>query len=255
MSVTCESVQGSEVIVRTGPKKTPIFYKADLKQFEQLGDLFYSKSPQSPFYVSPQKRLLLRQYISFLTPANIKRYLVDFVQNHIPCSVRRVYYICTNFCRKFPDLTTYKIQRRDMVTGELIETTIVLWEEYMRNLKAVPRDLNDCFQRRKRRPSSSSDNPQFEPPKDIVLCRVGPNQFVPTASVQIVFLQGIHQIQLLDQIPRWLPMAIEDQRMTIRRRNEEVARCVKEGKVYRRRALNPVKLSHGAPVQSFTASS
>jgi len=248
MSGVCfVGVEDQVVTVQTGPKESPVFYKTDLNQLQHLGPLYYSKHPQSPFYVSPQKRELLRRYISFLTPTNIKKYLVDFVRDHKPCSLRRVYYLCTNFCRKYPKLTTYQITRRDIMTGDPIVVTIVLWEEYDRHLRDEPRYINDCFQRRKRR---SSD--QTTKHKDIVLCRVGPNEFVTTASIQIVFLHMIHSVQLLDQVPRWLDLLVEDHRSSIIKRNTEVAECAKKGTPYRRRALNPGRPARGAPVQSYS---
>lgn len=252
-SVSCERVQGSIVTVRAGSKKNPVFYTVDLTNLEQLGPLYYSKNPRSPCYVTPQKRELLKRYVGFLTPENIQKYLVNFVKKGAPCTPRRVYYICTNFCRKYPELTTYQIQRRDFMTGELGTVTIVLWEEYPRRLHVEPRYINDFFQRRKRRAVDVGGlhNIEKETPSDIVLCRVGPSEFMTTASVQIVFLNMIHSIGLLDQVPKWLPLVIEDQYKSLEKRNGEVAKCKKEGKVYRRRALNPVKLARGAPLQSY----
>jgi hypothetical protein len=253
-SVRCEQVKGSIVTVRAGSKKNPVFYNVDLTNLEQLGPLYFSKNPKSPCYVTPQKRELLKRYIGFLTPEHIQKYLVNFVKKGVPCTPRRVYYICTNFCRKYPELTTYQIQRRDFMTGELGTITIVLWEEYPRRLHVEPRYVNDFFQRRKRRVTdmaNSSASAPDEMPSDIVLCRVGPSEFVTTASVQIVFLNMIHSIRLLDQVPKWLPLVVEDQYASLVKRNEEVAKCKEEGRVYRRRALNPVKLARGGPLQSF----
>ena len=252
--IECTCVEGSDskVTVFTGLKDQRIQYEADLENMIQVGPLFYSRQPGSPFYVPPQKRDLIRRYIRFLTPANIQKYLVEFVHRHNPCSLRRVYYLCTNFCHKYPDLTTYQIWRRDMMTGESVKMTIVLWEEYNRHLKVEPRLINDCFQRRKRR---SNQMQQMHSLQDIVLCQVGPREFVATAAVQIVFLQMIDSIQLLDHIVPWLPSLIEDHQKTTKQRNAEAEQCKAENRPCRRRALNPIKLIRGAPLQSFSSSS
>ena len=131
-----------------------------------------------------------------------------------------------------------------MMTGQTWEKTVVLWEEYTRHLKAEPRNINDCFQRRKKSAQSNS-------PIGYVLCQVGPREYVTTAAVQIVFLQMIDSIQLLDHIPKWLPQISQDQRETSTRRNAEVEQCRAQNKVYRRRALNPVKRRRDAPCQVF----
>jgi len=137
--------------------------------------------------------------------------------------------------------------RTDIITGQPIEVTIVLWEEYMRHLKVEPRVINDCFQRRKRR----SGETRAPKPEDIVLCRIGPGEYVVTASVQIVFLHMIDSIQVMDQMPRWLPLIVKDQHATNVRRSQEVAQCHATNQPYRRRALNPVKLCTGTAIQSF----
>jgi len=251
--ISCEKVEGNLVTVRAGSEKNPMQFQIDTSNLVQLGPLYYSKNPQSPCYVSPQKRELLKRYLGFLTPENIQKYLVNFVKKGIPCTPRRVYYICTNYCRKYPERTTYQIHRRDFMTGQLVTTTIVLWEEYSRNLHVEPRYANDFFQRRKRRASDMAPNTNTsgQLPTDIVLCRIGPSEFVTTASNQIVFLHMIHSIRLLEQIPKWIDHAIQDQYESLMKRDEEVARCKREGRVYRRRALNPVKLEYGAPLQSY----
>lgn len=247
-SITCETVGESRVIVTAGSKKKPIYYEADLTTMEQLGPVYYSKNPQSPFYVPPQKRAMLRRYIRFLTPENIQKYIVDFVRDLKPCSLRRVYYTCTNYCRKFPERTTYSIWRTDLMTGTPVKVTVVLWEEYVRHLKAEPRLINDCFQRRTKNSTNAPSKLQ-----DIVLCKIGPGLYRATASVQIVFLHMIDSIQLLDQIPRWLPLIDADHRATTARRIAERAECEARNQPYRRRALNPVKLVSGnAPLNSFS---
>lgn len=245
-SIICDHVHGDHVTLRAGSKKNPHFFQIDVSKLCNLGNVvYYSDKPKEPCYVPPKKRELLRRYLSFLTPENIKKYLVNFVKRGIPCTPRRIYYICTNFCRKYPRLTTYQIERQDAISGNVAPMTIVLWKAYTEHLHVEPRDVNDFFQRRKR----CADGQII--PSDVVLCRVSPTEFVVTAPNQIVFLNMIHTIRLLDQVPRWLKQAVAEQYADLERRNAEVERCKKEGRVYRRRALNPVKLIRDAPMQSF----
>ena len=53
------------------PGKT---FQVDLNKLCRIGPLYYSCSPQSQFYTSPQKRTLLEQIARFLTPENIQKY-------------------------------------------------------------------------------------------------------------------------------------------------------------------------------------
>jgi hypothetical protein len=245
-SISCDHVHGDQITIRAGSKKNPHFFQIDVTTLCNLGPVYFSNRPKHPCYVDPKKRELLRRYLPFLTPENIRKYLVEFVKKGNPCTPRRIYYICTNFCRKHPEMTTYQIQRRDAMSGEMILTTIVLWDEYTQHLHVEPRCVNDFFQRRKRQANDKECLPS-----DVVLCRVSPTEFVVTSPNQIVFLNMIHTIRLLDQVPRWLDLAIAEQYKDLERRNKEVAKCKKEGRVYRRRALNPVKLVRGAPLQSY----
>lgn len=229
-------------------KDKEITYSADLHTLQKAGPLYFSSNPKSIFYTSPQKRTLLQQYAPFLTPANIQKYLIDFVQNKKPCSPRRVYYCLTNFCKKYPELTTYPIVRKDLKSGQIIHETIVLWDEYRYQSRSKPREYLDCFKRRKRNIHN------LDKSWDIVICQVSPTYFIATAPVQIVFLEMIHSIQLLQQIPRFLDRLIQDQRTTEKQQQLLRDQCRKEKKPYVRRALNPIHRSVAFPVQSFSIS-
>lgn len=223
------------------PGKT---FQVDLSKLCQIGPLYYSCSPQSQFYTSPQKRTLLEQIARFLTPENIQKYLIDFILHKKPCSPRRLYYCLTNFCKKYPDLTTYKVTQKDLQSGREFEETIVLWDEYRIQSRTKPRDLLDFFKRRRKRTSN-----QYW---DVIICQVSPGYYIATAPVQIVCLEMIHSIQLLDQIPCFLKELIQDHRETEKRQKQIRELCKKRKQPYVRRALNPTCKPMSFPLQSFT---
>lgn len=241
------------VPIMVGSRHNAKVFLADLSQLVHMHDaMFFSMDPRSPFYMSPQKRHLMKRHGAFLNRQNVKKYLVDFVTNHKPCSVRRVYYTVTNFSKKFPHLTTYTIPCVDAVTNETTKRTVVVWQSYGHHLWGNPRRLSDIFKRRKRARSSTEQKPRMS---DVIACPywtdAGELKWVATAPVQVVFLDMIHSIRLLDHIVPWLPLIIKDQRATEARRNADVAQCLRKHTQYRRKTLNPVKPPVPTPVMTF----